>query len=54
MIAVRAHPMKPAMVVYVQPDNIDDLAVRLASLENIILATTELPSQTLIERIKSI
>src|SRR3989442_1324691 len=32
MIAIKAHPMKPAMVVYVQPENIDDLAVKLAEL----------------------
>ncbi len=54
MIAVRAHPMKPAMVVYVQPENIDDLALRLASLENIILVSTDLATPELIERLKSI
>jgi putative transcriptional regulator len=43
MIAIRAHPMKPAVVVYVQPENVDKLAVRLADLERIILLRTELP-----------
>src|SRR5207247_3452563 len=30
MIAIKAHPLKPAMVVYVQPENIDELAMKLA------------------------
>ena len=52
MIAIKAHPLKPAMVVYVQPENIDELAVKLAELENIILARTELPPPALIERLE--
>ena len=52
MIAIKAHPMKPAMVVYVQPENIDDLAVKLAELEGIVLARTELDPPTLIERLE--
>ena len=54
MIAVRAHPMKPAIVVYIQPENIDDLAIRLASLENIILLSTQLPASQIMERIETI
>ncbi len=54
MIAVRAHPMKPAMVVYVKPENVDDLALRLATLENIILLVTELSGNELLERFKEI
>ncbi len=52
MIAVKAHPLKPAMVVYVQPENIDELAVKLAELENILLARTELEVKELIERLE--
>ena len=52
MIAVKAHPLKPAMVVYVQPENIDELAVKLAELENILLARTDLESSELIERLE--
>ncbi len=52
MIAVKAHPLKPAMVVYVQPENIDELAVKLAELENILLARTELDVKELIERLE--
>ncbi|AAT44102.1 helix-turn-helix domain-containing protein [Picrophilus oshimae] len=41
MIAVRAHPLKPAAVVYIQPNNVDDLAVRISELENIPLLKTD-------------
>jgi len=47
MIAVRAHPMKPAIVVYVQPEKVDELAVRLADLEHIMLLRTEMTSEEL-------
>ncbi len=43
MIAIRAHPLKPAAVVYIQPGNIDALALKLAELENIPLISTEMP-----------
>ncbi len=52
MIAIKAHPLKPAMVVYVQPENIDELAVKLAELENVILARTELSPPAVIERLE--
>ncbi len=52
MIAVKANPLKPAMVVYVQPENIDELAVKLAELENILLARTELETNDLIQRLE--
>jgi len=54
MIAIKAHPLKPAMVVYVQPENIDDLAIQLADLENILLAKTDLSPSAVIERLESI
>jgi len=47
MIAVRAHPMKPAIVVYVQPEKVDELAIRLADLEHIMLLRTEMKSEDL-------
>ncbi|MCL5730501.1 MAG: helix-turn-helix domain-containing protein [Candidatus Thermoplasmatota archaeon] len=43
MIAIRAHPLKPAAVVYIQPGNIDALALKLAELENIPLISTDMP-----------
>src|SRR5438094_2076050 len=52
MIAIKAHPLKPAMVVYVQPENIDELAVKLAELDSILLARTELDPPALIERVE--
>ena len=42
MIAIRVHPLKPAAVVYIQAGRIDELAVKLAEIENIPLITTEL------------
>jgi putative transcriptional regulator len=54
MVAVRAHPMKPAMVIYVRPENVDELAIRLASLENIILLTTDLSAIELLERFETL
>lgn len=52
MVAIKAHPLKPAMVVYVQPENVDDLAVKLAELSNIVLARTDLETDELIERLE--
>lgn len=54
MIAIKAHPLKPAMVVYVQPENIDELAVRLAEIDSILLARTELDQPELISRLERI
>lgn len=42
MIAIRVHPLKPAAVVYIQPGNIDKLAIKIADIENIPLITTDL------------
>ncbi len=52
MVAVRTHFLKPAMVVYVQPGNVDELAVKLAELENLILVRTEVSPPRLIERLE--
>ena len=49
MIAVRAHPMKPAAVVYHKPENIDRLAILLARLENIPLLTSDMDVDRMIE-----
>jgi len=38
----------------VQPENIDDLAVKLAELDNIILARTDLDQGELISRLERI
>jgi len=42
MVAIRVHPMKPAIVVYHKPEEVDKLAYRLAEYENIPLVVTDL------------
>ena len=42
MIAIRVHPLKPAAVVYIKADRVDELAIKLADIERIPLITTEL------------
>ena len=54
MIAIRAHPLKPAMVVYQKPEQIDELAIRLAELEGIPLVKTELGVSELVEGLQSL
>ncbi|QLH74357.1 MAG: helix-turn-helix domain-containing protein [Methanomassiliicoccales archaeon] len=54
MIAIRAHPLKPALVVYQRPEHVDDLAIRLATLENLPLVKTNLHTQALVERLERI
>lgn len=41
MVAVRAHPLTPALVMYQKPDKIDRLAIKLAELEGIPLVSTD-------------
>lgn len=52
MIAIRAHPLKPAMVGYHKPEHVDELAVRLATLEGIPLVKTDLPMQAMVEKLE--
>jgi putative transcriptional regulator len=54
MIAVRVHPIKPAVVVYIKPKRIDPLAIKLAEIEGIPLITTELSPNEIKEKMKSI
>ena len=54
MIAIRAHPLKPAMVVYQKPDQVDELAIRLAELENIPLIRTQLAVGDLVEKLQAL
>ncbi|MFQ6127531.1 MAG: helix-turn-helix domain-containing protein [Thermoplasmata archaeon] len=51
MVAVRAHPLKPAMVVYVRPERVDSLAIKLAELEKVCLVRTDLEVPKLVERL---
>ncbi|MFP4545268.1 MAG: helix-turn-helix domain-containing protein [Methanomassiliicoccales archaeon] len=54
MIAIRAHPLKPAMVAYHRPEHVDELAVRLAHLEGVPLVKIDLPMKGLVERLERI
>ncbi len=54
MIAIRVHPMKPSLVVYHQPEDVDKLAYRLAEFEQIPLITTDLPLDELQQRLRSL
>jgi len=54
MIAIRAHPLKPAMVVYQKPDQVDELAIRLAELEGIPLIRTNLAVGDLVDKLNSL
>ncbi len=42
MVAIRAHPLKPAVVIFHKPGQIDALALRLSELERIPLVRTEM------------
>ncbi len=48
MIAVRAHPLKPAAVVYIKPENVDELAIKLSEIENIPLIKTDMDYKSII------
>ncbi len=52
MIAVRANPLKPAMIVYVRPKGMDELAVKIADIERIPLVKTPLTEKDLMERLR--
>jgi putative transcriptional regulator len=53
MVAIRVHPMKPAVVVYHRPEEVDKLAHRLAEYENIPLIVTDIGLQELEKRLKA-
>ncbi len=52
MIAIRAHPLKPAMVIYIQPIGVDKLAMELAEKEEIPLVVTTLSLNALSKALK--
>jgi putative transcriptional regulator len=54
MVAIRAHPLKPAMVVYQSPDAVDPLAVKLARLEKIPLVTTTMSVEDMVARMEAL
>lgn len=54
MVAIRAHPLKPAMVVFQRPERVDDLAIKLADMERIPLAVTNLSVTSLIKNLEAL
>jgi len=54
MVAIRAHPLKPAAVVFANPGRIDPLAIRLSEVENIPLLTTSLSAPAVLERLEEL
>jgi len=54
MIAIRAHPLTPAVVVYLKPDAVDPLAVKLARLEHIPLVSTEQDVDAVVKSLTSL
>jgi len=54
MVAIRAHPLKPAAVVFANPGRIDALAIRLSEVENIPLLTTSLAAPAVLERLEEL
>ena len=54
MVAIRAHPLTPAMVVYQKPDQTDPLAIKLAEREGIPLVVTDLPVERLIAKLSEL
>lgn len=50
MVAIRAHPLTPAMVVYQRPEQTDPLAIKLAKLERIPLVATNLSVEEIVAK----
>jgi putative transcriptional regulator len=54
MVAIRAHPLKPAAVVFASPGRIDPLAIRLSEVENIPLLTTSLSANEVLVHLEEL
>lgn len=54
MIAIRAHPLTPVMVVYHQPKKTDKLSLKLAELEMVSLVKTDIPMTELTKKLNSL
>ncbi len=53
MIAIRAHPLTPAMVVYHRPEAVDPLAKKLAQLEGLPLVVTDMDLDEMVSILES-
>ncbi len=54
MIAIRAHPLRPAIVVYQRPKRVDTVAERLAELEHTSLVRTDLELDPLLSVLRGL
>ncbi len=54
MVAIRAHPLKPSAVVYLNPEHVDDLAIKLATMEGIPIAETFLEIEEIKEHVREL
>jgi len=54
MVAIRAHPLKPGMVVFARPENVDSLSIKLAELEGLPLIITKLEDRDIIKRLRDL
>ncbi|HEV2165923.1 MAG TPA: transcriptional regulator, partial [Thermoplasmata archaeon] len=54
MVAIRAHPLKPAAVVFSNPGRIDPLAIRLSEVENIPLLSTSLGASAVLKALEEL
>lgn len=54
MVAIRAHPLKPGMVIFARPENVDPLSIKLAELENLPLVITKLEDNEIITRLSKL
>jgi putative transcriptional regulator len=54
MVAIRAHPLTPAMVIYIRPENVDPLAIKLAKLEGIPLVSVNTELNEVITRLRAL
>jgi putative transcriptional regulator len=54
MVAIRAHPLKPAAVVFSDPGRVDPLAIRLSEIENIPLLSTALGVTAVLQRLEEL
>ncbi len=54
MVAIRASPLTPAVVGYVQPEEVDELTLKLVEIEGISLLRTDLDVDELKERLSKV
>jgi putative transcriptional regulator len=54
MVAIRAHPLKPAAVVYSNPGKMDPLAIRLSEVENIPLLSSPIGPEEMMKRLEDL